>query len=397
MKNNSMFAFQRQSQFADEYWHSVLISLLRGLAAIVVAVAHLRAALYPGLRSVVDPPLWFQGLAFVTGFGHHAVLVFFVISGWLVGGSLMSKAGRPDAFLIYAIDRVSRLWTVLIPTFFLTLLLGLIAGVITPGGVDYSVTNEYSAASFAGNLVGLQTISLPTFGGNLPLWSLANETWYYVLFPLLMALFTVRSKAARVACGAIFVLLAALLPRELIGYFSVWLLGVAFSRIKINFSASARLGWMVLLFAAGGYYRMTWNLDPFDFHTLGPDLLFSLAFLVLLSSLQFKAAPASKLVRPLAIIGTFLASFSFSLYVLHLPLIKLLEYLTASRFGLHELSPRSPTHAFIFFGMLVFVVVSSYLWYRVFESKTYRVRVRLKRLLLQRRERLTAATEVRAD
>jgi hypothetical protein len=105
----------------------------------------------------------------------------------------------------------------------------------------------------------------------LPLWSLANETWYYVLFPLLMALFSVRNKAARVASGAAFVLLVALLPGELVGYFSIWLLGVAFSRIQINCGAGARFGWLVLLFAAAVYYRLTWNLDPFDCHTVGPD------------------------------------------------------------------------------------------------------------------------------
>jgi peptidoglycan/LPS O-acetylase OafA/YrhL len=83
-------AFQRKSQLGDDYWHSVLISLLRGAAAIIVAAAHVRAAMYPGLRTISDPPLWFQGFAFITGFAHQAVLVFFIISGWLVGGSLLN-------------------------------------------------------------------------------------------------------------------------------------------------------------------------------------------------------------------------------------------------------------------------------------------------------------------
>lgn len=396
-KKMPKLAFQRQSQLGDEYWHTVLISLLRGLAAIEVAAAHLRSELYPGLRSVVDPSLWFKGLAFATGFGHHAVLVFFVISGWLVGGSLLNKAGRADAFAIYGIDRVSRLWTVLIPTFLLTLLFGLVTGAIRPRGIDFSYANEYSAIAFAGNLVGLQTVSLPSFGGDLALWSLANETWYYILFPLLVASFSVRGKVARIACGAAVVLLTVALPAALVGYFSIWLLGVAFSRIRIDCSAGVRFGLLVLLVALAVYYRFTWNLDPFDFHTLGPDLLLSVVFLVFLSSLQFKAAPASKLMRPVAKFGKFFADFSFSLYVLHLPLIDLLQYLAASRLGLRQLSPHLSLHAFIYFSMLAFVLVASYMWYRLFESQTYRIRLLLKRRLLQRPEQVAAARPMQAD
>jgi len=35
-----------------------------------------------------------------------------------------------------------------------------------------------------GNLLFLQTILCETFGSNGPLWSLANEFWYYALFPV---------------------------------------------------------------------------------------------------------------------------------------------------------------------------------------------------------------------
>ena len=44
------------------------------------------------------------------------------------------------------------------------------------------------AATFWGNLVFLQTILVPTYGTNALLWSLANEFWYYMLFPLLAVL-----------------------------------------------------------------------------------------------------------------------------------------------------------------------------------------------------------------
>jgi peptidoglycan/LPS O-acetylase OafA/YrhL len=165
--------------------HSLLISLMRGLAAVQVAAAHLRSEMFPGLREMADPPLYYQLLAFGTGFAHQAVVVFFLISGWLVGGSLLNRIGQPGALVSYAIDRATRLWTVLVPAMCLMLAVGIVITEADPARADFAAANEYSAASFAGNLLGLQTVLVKNFGGNYALWSLANETWYYVQFPLL--------------------------------------------------------------------------------------------------------------------------------------------------------------------------------------------------------------------
>jgi peptidoglycan/LPS O-acetylase OafA/YrhL len=396
-KQMPKLAFQRQSPVGADCWHTVVISLLRGLAAIEVTAAHLRAAVFPGLLTLDDPSIWYQGLAFATAFSYQAVLVFFVLSGWLVGGSLLSKIGQPNAVKNYAIDRLTRLWTVLIPTFLLTLLFGVVTGVVDTGvGVDYSAANEYSALVFAGNLVGLQRVLLPDFGGNFPLWSLANETWYYVLFPLLVVLFTSRRNAARVACGAAIVLIAALLPVTIVLYFSLWLLGVAFSRIRIECSNGVRFGWLVLLLAATVYFRVTADENSIAVETFVPHLICSLMFLVFLSSLQFQAAPTSTLVRPVARIGKFIAEFSFSLYVLHVPLIGLLQHWGAS-FGLRQLSPDEPLHYVVYFGLLAILLLASYLAYLVFESQTYRIRRLVKNMFVPHAARQGAARAVPAE
>ena len=182
-------SLQSNSTLGADSYQSLAISLLRGLAALQVALAHLRAEIYPSLRGMSDPPLAYQLLAFATGFAHQAVVVFFLISGWLVGGSLLNKWSQPHALGSYAIDRISRLWTVLIPTFLFMLLCAAVTERIVPAPSHFDQTNEFSTLAFFGNLVGLQTISVPNFGRNYALWSLANETWYYVLFPLLLLAF----------------------------------------------------------------------------------------------------------------------------------------------------------------------------------------------------------------
>lgn len=371
--------FQRKTLLGDNHWHSVLISLLRGSAAIIVAAAHVRAIMYPGLRTIADPPLWFQGFAFFTGFAHQAVLVFFIISGWLVGGSLLNKLDIPGAFLDYAIDRITRLWTVLIPTFILTLLFGFTAGVVDIGKIDYSTANEYSALVFVGNLFGLQRIFIPDFGGNFALWSLTNETWYYVLFPLLVLLFTARRQMSRAVSALTVLAIIAVLPSAVTAYFLIWLLGVAFSRIRIECSPALRLGWLTLLLTVATYFRLTGTLDDFSTDTLWQDLILSIMFLCFLSSLQFQAPATSTLLTPLAYTGNFFAEFSFSLYVLHVPLLGLLAYWSKTYLGLRQLSPHEPLHFGIYVGMLAILLIAANISYRLFESKTYRVRHFVKR------------------
>lgn len=383
MRLNTMFnvALERSAPVGDDYWHSIVISLMRGLAAFVVAAAHLRAEMYPGARSVADLTLWFKGFAFFTGFAHHAVLVFFIISGRLVGGSLLNKLGQPRAISNYAIDRATRLWTVLIPTFVLILLFGLGTGTLLPGGIDFSVDNQFSALSFAGNLLGLQRVTVSDFGGNYALWSLANETWYYVLFPLMTLLFTARRMSSRVASGVALALAAALLPVDILLYFAIWLLGVAFSRVQIECGSGPRFSWVVLIATVAAYFRLTGPIYNFDRTSFGMDFVFSVMFLIFLSSLQFKPSPASKLAEPMARIGKFFADFSFSLYVLHLPLIFLMKHLAGTRFGLHQLAPGEPLHFAVYLGMLATLLLGSYLSYLLFESSTYRIRRIVKRIV----------------
>jgi peptidoglycan/LPS O-acetylase OafA/YrhL len=389
--------FHARGQLGDSGWHSITISLLRGLAAIQVAAAHLRADLYPGLRTIDDPSILFKGFAFFTGFAHHAVLVFFVISGWLVGGSLLDKLHKPDAVAGYAIDRVTRLWTVLIPTFMLTLLFGVSMDMVSTQGMDFSASNDFSALAFGANLIGLQTIVAPTFGGNFPLWSLANETWYYLLFPLMVLPLRAGRTAARIACAAALLALCVLLPGAIVGYFAVWLLGVGFSRIKIECGAGLRAVWLVVVAAMWSYYRLTGDMDSFELTSLVPDLVCSLAFLILLSSLRFTPAAGSTLAGPLAKAGAFFAEFSFSLYVLHVPMIALLKHWIMAPMGLRQLSPHEPLHFALYLGLLAALMAGAYVSYLLFESHTYQIRGLLKRLLLQRGVRGAVAPAVRAE
>jgi peptidoglycan/LPS O-acetylase OafA/YrhL len=370
--------WQRQSQLDNRSVHSLLISLMRGLAAVQVAAAHLRSEMFPGLKGMVDPPLYYQLLAFATGFAHQAVVVFFLISGWLVGGSLLNRIGQPGALLSYAIDRVTRLWTVLVPALCLMLAVGIFIAEADPAGADFGAANEYSAASFAGNLLGLQTVLVKNFGGNYALWSLANESWYYVQFPLLLLVFMARSRLRQAGAAAALVLIAGALPGEITLYLALWLLGALFSRVRIECGNGLRVALVLIGLGCSVYFRIHGSNDDLTFASFLQDLVYSLPLLVILASLQRPLLLRSPFSRGVAKLAHLLSEFSFTLYVTHIPLIKLLRYLGLQEFGRGGLAVDAPMDYAVYFGMLLAVLAGAYLSYRLFEAHTFRLRRAIK-------------------
>jgi peptidoglycan/LPS O-acetylase OafA/YrhL len=381
--------WQRQSPLDNGSAHSLLIALLRGLAALQVAAAHLRAEMFPGLRELADPPLYYQMLAFATGFAHQAVVVFFLISGWLVGGSLLNKlaataghaAAEPAPWRGYAIDRLTRLWIVLVPALCLMLLIGAITDNIDPAVADFSLANDYSAASFAGNLVGLQTIVVKNFSGNYALWSLANETWYYVQFPLLLVVFTGATRLRQAGAAVLLVLLGATLPLPITLYFALWLLGALFSRIRIACSTATRVGLVVVAVACSTWFRIHGSNDDLEPDSFLQDLVYSLPLLAFLSAMQFRIDPDAPRLRLLSRTAHILSEFSFTLYVIHIPLIKLLRYLGLHTLGRDRLAADAPLDYAIYAALLATLLAAAYVAYLLFESHTFRLRRALKAAL----------------
>ncbi len=364
--------------------HSVLISLLRGAAAVEVAAAHLRAEFFPSLRAMDDPPAWYQALAFLTGFAHQAVVVFFLISGWLVGGSLWNKYGKPQALTLYAIDRLTRLWSVLVPTFLLMAAIAIVSGQIDPRAIDLSPDNPYSLTVLLANLLGLQTISVPQFGGNYPLWSLANETWYYVLAPLLLVLLHGRHWTARVGTGLLIAGIAALLPLAITLYFCIWLLGAAFSRVRIDCGRGLQASIACSLLVLAMFFRLTGDNDDQTTASFPQDLLISLPVLLLLSALMGKADFKHGAARRLHAAATGLSSFSFTLYVVHVPLLGLMRHAGKYWYGAEQVGATHWSDLAIYAAMLLFVLVFAYGFYLLFEARTAAVRRAVKAMLLEK-------------
>jgi len=351
--------------------------LLRGLAGLAVAAGHLRARVYPGFGSVAEPTLAFQVFAFLTGYAHLAIVVFFVLSGWLVGGGVLDRYGRPGALREYAIERVTRLWIVLIPAFAAMLLFAACAGWVDASSADLGGSGEYSVGAFIGNLLGLQTLAVPRFGGNYPLWTLANGSWYYLLFPLLLTVFRARTMPAR--AGAILAVLgiAVVLSEVMLLYFLVWLLGAAFSRVSLDTGPLARRLFLLLFLALAVYYRIAGGNNHMSTDTIVQDLAFACSLALFLCSMRGRPHRPSPMRERIEALGRFFAGFSFTLYVIHVPLIDAMLYF----FRQHRLSPAQPLDYLVYAAMLSGIVALAWLFHLPFEANTHRVRVWVKERL----------------
>jgi peptidoglycan/LPS O-acetylase OafA/YrhL len=310
------------------------LDLIRALAACAVMVGHLRALFFVDFRQLSHKSLPLEALYFLTGFGHQAVVVFFVLSGFLISSTVIrSRVLGKWSWRDYAVNRATRLYVVLIPGLLLGLFWdrlgswlfaakGIYARPLSDLGPAVPLQN-LTPGNFLGNLFFLQTIFCDTFGSNGPLWSLANEFWYYVLFPIALAacLAWVRGSlrvAIPLTCLAIFT--GALVGHGILIGFLIWLAGCGlvflYSRVQIR----SRFGALGLLCLASVLSGVTFAVarvlqqNPL-LNDLEVGFVFTLfLFAVLQIAVRRNPSPYSTVVHRFA-------GFSYSLYVLHFPFL----------------------------------------------------------------------------
>ena len=368
------------------------LDLIRALAACAVMVGHLRALFFVDFRQLSKESWPLEALYFFTGFGHQAVVVFFVLSGFLISSTVIrSHVLGKWSWRDYAVNRATRLYVVLIPGLLLGFLWdrtgswlfatkGIYAHPLADLGPAVPLQN-LTSANLLGNFFFLQTILCDTFGSNGPLWSLANEFWYYVLFPVALAAGLAWSRrrlgvAIPMTCLAIFI--GAFVGRAILIGFFIWLAGCAlvflYSKVHVR-SRFAALGMLcftsVLAVAAFAVARVL-QPDP-----LLSDLAVGFFFTLFLFAL-LQVAVRRNLSTYSSAAHRF-AGFSYSLYVLHFP------FLLFFRNWLVPVERWQPSWAhllcaaFIGAGSLLFAWLVSL----VTEAKTDVARGRLNRLLGQ--------------
>ena len=114
------------------------------------------------------------GLLFL--FGYWGVELFFVLSGFLIGGILITKVLQAETFsLNMLVDFWKRRWIRTIPVYLIALLINFLS-------INYLVA--YPTTFDFRYLFFLQNINLPHPGFFPEAWSLSVEEWFYISLPL---------------------------------------------------------------------------------------------------------------------------------------------------------------------------------------------------------------------
>lgn len=365
-----------------------------------VCAQHLRAALFRDYSDLQQHHFFSQGFYLLTGLGHQAVIVFFVLSGFLVGGSVIKK-GYSLSFSIYIFQRLTRLWTVLIPSLLFTAITDVLVGCWAPGILrgDYLAiwssgpsfeSYSNSIETFFGNLFFLQNIIVPVFGVNSPLWSLANEFWYYLLFPLVfVAASSGFGRTGRVVAAISSCSLLLILPRAVSLYFSIWSLGAVsfFLSVRLEVLSHNFKPLLKRLLALASFFvcilslllcKKTFYPSPFasDF-LVGASFAILICLLSGLRPIKISLFPRSINSR-VARYVQYLSESSFSLYVYHFPLILLLVSLFPRKAP--ELALGFSSVA-IFFLLMIIIYLLVHVLYLISEAKTVEVRKRMLGIL----------------
>ena len=316
------------------------LDLLRGLAAVVVLAGHLRSYIFQSFGELeqagVQVGTFVRIFYFATGLGHQAVMIFFALSGFLVGGKALDDIAKHKfVWSIYLLRRLTRLWIVIVPTLLLTLAFDQIGMWLTseagydgryydlysqgpsgPAGVDHSMS------TFFGNLAFLQTIYCPAFGSNGPMWSLANEFWYYIIFPLVAWVALARATAVGRTIGSfIAIALVIVLPRLLLEGGLIWVAGLAAAWC----SRRQSLAWLLqsIVLRSGAVALLVAMLVASKIPATGiGDLGLGLAVALILPIFAHLPSPGSTYTA----VARGLSEISYTLYLTHLPLLTLIVF-----------------------------------------------------------------------
>ena len=305
------------------------LDMLRGCAALLVCIGHIRGFVLINYGHLDAPTILETSFYAVTSLGHQAVIIFFALSGFLVGGQVFDGIRQQHwNVLSYLIRRLCRLWIVAVPALALTFFWDSV-GMLGPGSIGYdgvwqndlasgpSVNQpvDHTLTTLLANIFFLQTITVPIFGNNGPMWSLANEFWYYLLFPALVySAIGGGTNLKRILALAIGALIIWLLPYQILALGFIWLFGalsMVWRKVIVAIIPPAAMVIFVSTsFLSALIYSMVSRGLMSDL-VLGSVCAISLPFLCTLPSFG----------RHYERLSSVLSEMSYTLYVVHFPIL----------------------------------------------------------------------------
>ena len=306
---------------------------LRGLAALFVVLHHTWLTVWP-FEYGRAPRGWWRATD-VLAYGHFAVGVFIVLSGFCLMRPVVATGSLPGGARAFLRRRARRI----LPPYYAALAVSLLLIWTVLGratGTHWDVSVPVTAAGYVGNALLLQDV-LGAPQVNHVFWSIAVECQIYLLFPLLVLVWRRRGPVAALvlatAASAGLTLLVGAFPLvgplRLVGLTPQYLLLFALGAAAAHVCAAdrmARIPWTAIAaFATGGLVTACAFLHPSpvdpDFRLLDPLVGVATAALLVATTRPGRRSRVRALLGARA--PAFLGTFAYSVYLIHAPLLQL--------------------------------------------------------------------------
>jgi len=359
---------------------------MRGLAALYVLFHHAFLFLQPGYRyGYLKHPEQFGifktgvlTFSYVFKFGHSAVLFFFVLSGFVVHLRYAKKfaAGQHVPQIewgMFLFRRARRLYPPLLFALLLTWALDSLGYSLgysvyfqrTPYPViNANVFADHHVSTLLGNAAFLMNSCVPVWGTDSPLWSLKYEWWFYVLYPACWFLLRRSVGLVTVVVGGLSAM-TLFIPRnapmplllDVLSAIFVWWLGALLAEVYVGRLRIAywKIALMTVLLPVAAIASSLGHELPWPVWGLGFSGLIAACF-----AAQERGWSLSLLerLRPLG-------DCSYTLYVIHAPIVMLISGWLMSRSPTGEL-PTNPAWTLCVLGIIPLAYVAHLLVERPF-------------------------------
>lgn len=296
------------------------LDLLRCTAALLVLYAHLSNSIFTDGR-----------LSSPTEIGYSSVMIFFVLSGYVI---TYVACERERHLVDFTVSRVARVYSVVLPALLLTIFVDLLLLHVHPlyNGAEllermphyeYDKVPLYFLISlfFGNNIWGAR---IPEFSNGV-YWSMCFEVYYYIIFSF--AFYLTGWKRVSLVC----ITLLAIGPGPILR-FHLWLFGCGVYLLHRR-NLEMPVGWARVIFVASFaflVFDLTTDLNlRIDallnvglhsmFRRFTGDTLTGLAIATNIFVVRYARLDLGWLGR----MSAYFASFSFSLYLMHGPLLRL--------------------------------------------------------------------------
>ena len=353
----------------------------RWIAASIVAIGHALGI----LNSRSDGSSIINYIADMRG---AAVNIFFVLSGYLIGGIVLRDFER-FGLSSYSVARFSRIYIVLIPALSLTFLLDGIAFHYFPNSPIYfgvwqggalgnnAIYLRYSFANVISSVFSLEPLVGPPIGSAGSLWSLGYEWIFYFALPVLYSVgYRIKGKIGANTILWFSVICVFFVSRFSAAFWAIWLLGAYASQFKLSVLLNdERLESTVKGFAFLGILVFLVDAANIDVRisTIGIGIC---GFVFLSSGPLWEKRLISRYDHALA-------GFSYSLYVTHMQCLCFLAAILYANGLLPASGLVSPLLvAAGAVGLLILTFFVAYLFGELFEKRTHELSRWLKALAL---------------